>query len=106
MSLLFCILDVTDEKSKPKPKAMERQKQILEVFNDTQEILSKKAIKEKTGISYYYNTDKHLGDILGRMVNNGLLERVKKGYFKWTGSTLPNHRKNQIIIPKEQTQLF
>ena len=83
---------------------MERQVEVLKVFIDTEEVLSKKQIKEMTGISYYYNTDKHLGDVLSRMVKNGLLIRVRKGYFKWSGSTVPNHRKTEIIQSKEQTK--
>lgn len=83
---------------------MDRQKQILNVFSKD-EILSKSEIKEKSGISYYCNTDKHLGDVLSRMVNNGLLERVKKGYFKWSGRTVPNHQQKELIQPKEQTKL-
>ena len=84
---------------------MERQSQILKVFEKDQ-VLSKQEIKDKSGIRYYYNTDKHLGDVLTRMVNNRLLERVKKGYYKWSGRTVPNHKKEEIIQPKEQIKLF
>tara|TARA_R100000781_G_scaffold113591_1_gene82413 strand:+ start:13414 stop:13674 length:261 start_codon:yes stop_codon:yes gene_type:complete len=84
---------------------MERQVEILKVFKDTEEVLSKKEIKERSGISYYYNTDKHLGDILSRMVNNGLLVRPKKGHYKWSGRTTPNHLNKDVIQPKEQQKL-
>jgi hypothetical protein len=32
--------------------------------------------------NYYCNGSKHIGDILTRMVNNGLLERPKKGVYQ------------------------
>lgn len=51
---------------------MDRQKQILKVFDSDKDlILSKSEIKEKGSISYYHNTDKHLGETLSRMVKNG-----------------------------------
>lgn len=32
--------------------------------------------------TYYCNAQKHVGEILTRMVNNGMLERLKPGHFK------------------------
>jgi len=86
------------------PKKMERQKEILEVFNNNTEIiLSKRKIKELGNISYYYNTDKHLGETLSRMVKNNNLIRVSRGNFK-LGSGKPMGK--LIIQPKNQTKLF
>lgn len=84
---------------------MDRQKEVLNAFKEG-EVLSKNQIKERSGISYYYNTDKHLGDVLSRMVKNGLLIRIKKGYYQWLGRTVPNHKAKEIIQPKNQTKLF
>ncbi len=32
--------------------------------------------------AYYYNQNKHFGDVLSRMVRIGLIERIKPGVFK------------------------
>ncbi len=58
------------------------QKYILELFKDFDEVLKKSEIKERGNIRYYHNTDKHLGDMLHRMVKNKSLERVKHGHYK------------------------
>ena len=78
-----------------------RQKQILEVFQENKElVLSKNDIKNKGRIFYYVNTDKHLGETLSRMVKNNLLIRESKGKYKLgSGSKM-------IVQPKNQTQLF
>ena len=34
------------------------------------------------GGTYYHNGEKYVGEILGRMVNAGLIERVKPGVFR------------------------
>jgi len=61
---------------------MNRQNQIKNCFkSDFDKVLSKKQIKEISGISYYCNTDKHLGQILTRMVRNKTLLRIKKGFY-------------------------
>lgn len=84
---------------------MDRQKQILAVFTDKEQTLSKSEIIEKGDISYYHNTSKHVGHTLTRMVKNGTLIRVKKGHYK-RGGAFPKH-KNLIIQPnKNQTKLF
>ena len=80
---------------------MDRQKEILKVFNsDTSIILSKQDIKTKGGISYYHNTDKHLGDTLTRMVKNGSLIRVSRGNYKLGSGN------KMVVQPKNQTSLF
>jgi len=62
---------------------MDRQKQVLTAFNGDFDItLSKQEIITLAKIGYYHNTDKHAGDVLSRMVNNGTLERPKRGHFK------------------------
>lgn len=80
---------------------MDRQKEILQVFNgDKGKVLSKSVIKEIGGISYYHNTDKHLGDTLTRMVKNGSLKRVSRGKYQ-LGSG-----KKMIVQPKNQMKLL
>jgi predicted transcriptional regulator of viral defense system len=80
---------------------MERQKQILRVFKgDKDLVLSKSEIIKQGKISYYHNTEKHVGDCLSRLVKNGGLTRVKKGYYK-----LGLGLKKQIIEDKDQLNL-
>lgn len=50
---------------------------------------------------YYHNGMKHIGDLLTRMVKNGLLERVSKGVYRNLRST-----KIKENINPSQTKLF
>ena len=83
---------------------MNRQAEILATFPDAETILSKSEIIEKGQISYYFNTSKHVGHTLSRMVKNGLLIRVKKGYYK-RGKSTPKHGRPVEQI-KKQIELF
>lgn len=58
-----------------------QRKIILEYVFQNGEITKKKAV-ELTGHFYFCNEEKHVGDILSRMVNSGKLERIKNGLFK------------------------
>jgi len=81
---------------------MNRQKQILAVFeNDKDKVLTKQEIIKKSGISYYCNTSKHVGDTLSRMVKNKSLMRVSKGKYKLGSGGGPKD-----FIPKNQGKLF
>ncbi len=85
---------------------MDRQKQILAVFDNDKELILKKSEIIKLGkITYYHSTEKHAGATLSRMVNNGLLIRVKQGYFK-LGSRIKTKRAGDIVEDKNQTKLF
>lgn len=62
---------------------------------------SKKDIIEGTGISYYHNTSKHVGDMLSRLVNNGTLARIKRGIYginDTEDSVVSSESKEQMII--------
>jgi len=79
---------------------MDRQKEILQVFNmDFDLVLTKKEIIENGKIGYYHNTQKHVGEVLSRMVKNGSLKRVKKGSYS-LGSGLKKQE-----IDKNQTEI-
>lgn len=58
----------------------QKQKAILLYIGDTEK--TKSQIVHKFNSWYYFNSSKHIGEILSRMVNTGLLIRIKKGVFK------------------------
>lgn len=49
------------------------------------ESATKKDIFEHSNISYYHNTNKYHGDILKRMVDRKLIERVERGRYRIIG---------------------
>ena len=61
----------------PSPK----QRDILKLFRPGLEV-TKQAIVDVYGDYYYHNGEKYIGEILGRMVKCGLIERVKPGVFR------------------------
>ena len=61
----------------PSPK----QRDILKLFRPGFEV-TKQTIVGVYGGTYYHNGEKYVGEILGRMVNAGLIERVKPGVFR------------------------
>lgn len=58
------------------------QKQIIAIFQANGGEATKTQVVKEIGINYYCNGDKHVGQRLSRMVNAGLLIRVKPGVFK------------------------
>lgn len=84
---------------------MEQQKKVLMCFQDDDEVLTKKQIIEKAGLHYYYNTEKHAGAVLSRMVKNGLLERVERGKYKRTGKTKRHFKKHEFDPNQEKLNL-
>ena len=80
---------------------MDRQRQILKIFNGDKEIELKKSEIISIGkISYYTNTEKHVGETLSRMVANGTLQRIIKGTYK-LGS-----KSKKDYVPENQTNMF
>ena len=66
-------------------------------------------IYANVSFSYYRNANKHLGNILSRMVKSGKIERVKKGLFRYINTTeYINNFKNskRLNTSKEQGSLF
>lgn len=57
------------------------QKEILQLLHQNNGTLTKKQVVDSLD-GYYCNGAKHLGDRLSRMVNAGLLKRVKAGVFE------------------------
>lgn len=60
----------------------EQQRVILQDAQKNGGTITKKQIVKSYGHCYFCNGSKHLGDILSRMVNSGLLIREKPGVFK------------------------
>jgi predicted transcriptional regulator of viral defense system len=54
------------------------------------------------GGQYYCNANKHIGDRLSRMVNSGMLERVKPGVFRIGSGKNPGNDP----VNENQTKLF
>ena len=78
-----------------------KMKQILRLFDSpatcTHGRITKATVVKTFGRWYYYNAEKYIGDILGRMVKNGLLVRTSPGVFK---------RDNVKTEDKNQMKLF
>lgn len=64
---------------------------------------TKKDAVELIGNRYYCNEDKHVGDVLSRMVNAQFIIRVKPGHFKLSPSRSANLK---AIIDPNQKELF
>lgn len=80
----------------------DRQIQVLQSFKgDYDLVLKKSQIKALGNIRYYANTDKHLGDVLTRMVNNNSLKRVSFGKYqlsRFPGLKHEPQPKNQLKL--------
>ena len=59
-----------------------KQKILLELIKQNGE-MQKSAIVEHCDGWYYANADKHVGDILSRMVESNLIHRPKQGLYKY-----------------------
>jgi hypothetical protein len=58
------------------------QKQIIAILQANGGEATKTQVVKEIGRNYYCNGEKHVGQRLSRMVNAGLLIRVKPGVFK------------------------
>ncbi len=59
-----------------------KQRDILKLFRPGFEVTKQTVIDSGYAGSYYHNGAKYIGEILGRMVRQGLIERVKPGVFR------------------------
>lgn len=79
-----------------------QQKAIIAMCQANGGDLTKKQVVEQYGHEYYANGAFHIGNILSRMVNSGMLIRVKRGVFK-----LGKGKKSKpSTIAEGQTELF
>ena len=58
----------------------DKQKEVIAYLLKVDEA-SKKMIYDNVSFGYYHNAMKHLGDLLGRMVKNKTVKRVKVGWY-------------------------
>jgi len=76
-------------------KLTPNQRKIVEYARQNDNTITKRQACDL--IPFYINTEKHVGDILSRMVKSGMLIRVKLGVYKLsTGQKLA----------KNQTEMF
>lgn len=80
-----------------------QQTQILQDAQERGGTITKREVVEMYGRCYFYNGEKHLGDILSRMVKSGLLIREKPGVFK-VGKGKKS--KPATLTPENQQTLF
>ena len=81
----------------------ERQSAIIGFLRNCTEETSKKSdILNQFSHWYYCNSDKHLSEILHRMVKSGLLVKPKHGFYKIGDGK----KKNQEEKIENQTELF
>lgn len=75
----------------------EKQSAILSYLKVNSAISKQEAVRI-IGKSYYCNADKHVGDVLSRMVKSGLLIREKRGQYKPGKLKQPIEIKNQLSL--------
>lgn len=82
--------------------SMEKQKEILDFLSKVPQA-TLNDIYTNVSFSYYCNANKHLGDMMSRLVNSGKVERLKKGTFKFVSFV---GKKKQSENNENQTSLF
>jgi len=58
------------------------------------------------GGQYYCNAEAHIGTRLSRMVNAGMIERVKPGVFRIGNGKKPDKASVVVPVDENQTTLF
>ncbi len=79
------------------------QRIIFIFIQDLGGMATKKLIVSEFDGYYHANASKHIGSILARMVNNGTLERVKRGLYMINKQNPTVHSK---IHPEDPNQLL
>ena len=78
------------------------QNNILAFLRENGGTATKKQVVARFGHWYYCNAEKHIGDILGRMVRARLLKRARPGVYE-TGTGTGT---KTALTDKNQTTLF
>ncbi len=83
---------------------MDKRHEVLK-YLQTVESATVANVYQNVPFGYYHNGHKYIGEILSRMVKHGMVERVKKGTYKFIRSTKPNQRR-YTIENSNQIKLF
>ncbi len=67
---------------------------------------TKQEIMDRMPWGYYCNGPKHFGDMISRMVKNGMLIRVKRGTYEYNENRTVSNGPSKIEKDKNQTELF
>lgn len=81
----------------------DNQKQVLNIARENGGIVTKKALVER--FRYYNNGEKYVGEILSRMVKQGLLIRDSPGVFK-IGPGKKDGKRSSAAFVVAQEELF
>ena len=84
----------------PSPK----QRDILKLFRPGFEV-TKQTVVDAYGGAYYHNGQKYIGEILSRMVKQGLIERVKPGVFRLPDTPMEKCKRQGKPEPEDDKQL-
>lgn len=76
-----------------------KQRTILDFALKNESKITKIQAVDLIGSCYYHNAQKHVGDVLSRMVKSKLLKRVKNGLFEI--NTDRKQTVKGIIIPNQ-----
>lgn len=74
----------------------DNQRKIVEFAKQNNNQITKKQACEL--IKYYLNTQKHVGDILTRMVRANMLKRVKNGLYELSSGQVEITNQTQLTI--------
>ena len=82
------------------------QKKILQLAKDTGGTVVSSTIVEALGGAYYSYSEKHVGDIVSRMVKAGLLIQVRPGVFRLPTADDPKKAKAGTMLADDSPTLF
>lgn len=80
---------------------MNKSQKIIDYLK-TKETATKSELYAISDYQYYRNWGKHFGDVLSRLVDNGMLKRVKQGVY----SIGEGAKKSEQIEDKNQLKLL
>ena len=79
---------------------------IVDYIREGRQEITKQEATAILGRFYYCNEEKHVGELLSRMIKSGILERVKRGTYKlkkYPSGITPG---DKYQVSKNQISLF